>query len=251
MAEEIGRFATVAHDSRRVTSPSRRRAARTGLWRSCVARDGLPDTFGKPKSEAGAAFDQEIVDFVARARVPLMFGAYDTTAGRVQRGLFLAPDAGGPRPFAIYRKTRLFPLTERVPALLDSPRLRQALPWLGRGPRGGRAVVIPSRRPAARRSTSHHSFATTCSTRHRARRCARGADVIITLSNDSVVRVWPGRRCTAGRGVPQHRDPAAADSRHQYRHLGGDRRDRAGRRRGLDDARDGRRIDRSERRIRR
>jgi apolipoprotein N-acyltransferase len=187
MAEEIGRFAVVRTILDTYVADSAPALAHADLGLLVWPETVYPTTFGKPKSEAGAAFDQEIVDFVARARVPLMFGAYDTDGkAEYNAAFFLAPDAGGARPFAIYRKTRLFPLTERVPAFLDSPRLRRMLPWLGTWSAGGGARVIPVTTPGG---ASIHVAPLICYDvldPAIARAAAReGADVIVTLSNDS------------------------------------------------------------------
>jgi apolipoprotein N-acyltransferase len=194
MAEEIGRFAVVRTILDTYVADSAPALAHADLGLLVWPETVYPTTFGKPKSEAGAAFDQEIVDFVARARVPLMFGAYDTDGGtEYNAAFFLAPDAGGPHPFAIYRKTRLFPLTEYVPPWLDSPWLRRALPWLGTWSAGGGAHVIPVATPGG---TTIHVAPLICYDvldPGVARAAAgEGADVIVTLSNDSWFAFGPG-----------------------------------------------------------
>ncbi|MDX2167193.1 MAG: apolipoprotein N-acyltransferase [Deltaproteobacteria bacterium] len=100
-----------------------------------------PTTYGAPKSPAGAEFDAAIAAFVADADVPLVFGSYDVEAGREYNAAFaLAPRRDA--PLGIYRKALLFPFTERVPAWLDRPALRAALPWLGTWqPGGGRRTL--------------------------------------------------------------------------------------------------------------
>jgi apolipoprotein N-acyltransferase len=126
--------------------------------------------------------------------VPLIFGSYDSDgAAEFNAALFLAPDAGEPRPFAVYRKTRLFPLTERVPALLDVPWLRRALPWLGTWVSGSGAAVVPVR---LRDGSAIHVAPLICYDvldPALARASARaGADAIVTLSNDSWFAFGPG-----------------------------------------------------------
>jgi apolipoprotein N-acyltransferase len=194
MAEEIGRFAVVRTILDTYVADSAPALAHADLGLLVWPETVYPTTFGKPKSEAGAAFDQEIVDFVARARVQLMFGAYDIDGGtEYNAAFFLAPDARGPRPFAIYRKTRLFPLTEYVPRWLDSPRLRRALPWLGTWSAGGGAHVVPVATPGG--ATIHvaplicYDVLDPAIARAGAR---DGADVIVTLSNDSWFAFGPG-----------------------------------------------------------
>jgi apolipoprotein N-acyltransferase len=109
------------------------------LWSETV----YPTTFGHPKSEAGAAFDREILDVVTAAGVPFVFGTYDRDAGgEYNAAAFVAPGRG---LVGLYRKTRPFPLTEYVPAWLDGPGLRRALPWAGTWQPGSGARVFPLR----------------------------------------------------------------------------------------------------------
>lgn len=91
-----------------------------------------PTTFGVPKSAAGADLDAAIVRFVERTDVPLLFGTYDRDAGgEYNAAVLLEPHADGLPGAEVYRKRRLFPLTETVPAWLDSAFLRRHLPWVG------------------------------------------------------------------------------------------------------------------------
>jgi apolipoprotein N-acyltransferase len=107
------------------------------LWSETV----YPTTFGHPKSEAGATFDREILDTVTAGGVPLVFGTYDRdAAGEYNAAAFVAPGRG---LVGMYRKTRLFPLTEHVPAWLDGPALRRWLPWTGTWLPGTGARVFP------------------------------------------------------------------------------------------------------------
>ncbi|MBI3229492.1 MAG: apolipoprotein N-acyltransferase [Burkholderiales bacterium] len=102
-----------------------------------------PTTFGHPKSAAGAELDQTIVDIVNSAGVPFIFGTYDRDAfGEYNAAAFLAPNTG---LLGFYRKTRLFPFTEYVPAWLDSPLVRRLLPWTGNWQHGNGARVFPLR----------------------------------------------------------------------------------------------------------
>jgi apolipoprotein N-acyltransferase len=194
MAEEIGRYETVRTIIDQHVALSAPALAHEDLALLIWPETVYPTTFGKPKSEDGATFDREIADFVAHAGVPLIFGSYDHDGtAEFNAAFFLAPDAGGPRPFAIYRKTRLFPLTERVPAFLDSKRLRRAFPWLGTWSAGSGATVVQ----VALRSGQYIRVAPLICydvldpdlARESVR---RGADVIVTLSNDSWFAFGPG-----------------------------------------------------------
>ncbi|RSZ60450.1 apolipoprotein N-acyltransferase [Massilia atriviolacea] len=116
-----------------------RQRADAVLW----PETAYPTTFGNPKSEAGADFDREILDIVNAAGVPFVFGTYERdSAGEYNAAAFVQPGSG---LLGFYRKTRLFPLTEYVPAWLDGPRLRRALPWTGDWRAGNGARVFPLR----------------------------------------------------------------------------------------------------------
>jgi apolipoprotein N-acyltransferase len=146
-----------------------------------------PTTFGSPKSEDGAAFDREIAAFVARASVPLVFGAYDVDAGdEFNAAVLLAPATAGRLAFDTYRKRWLFPLIERTPTVLDASAVRRWLPWLGTwktgaGPqvlslamRDGRALRIA---PLICYDAIDPSLVIAA--------VRQGAEVLVTLSNDS------------------------------------------------------------------
>lgn len=109
------------------------------LWSETV----YPTTFRNPKSEAGAEFDQAILDIVALERVPLVFGTYDRDeAGEYNAAAFVEPGKG---LLGFYRKANPFPLTEYVPAWLDGPRFRALLPWAGTWRAGDGPRVFPLR----------------------------------------------------------------------------------------------------------
>jgi apolipoprotein N-acyltransferase len=157
------------------------------LWPETV----YPTTFGTPKSEDGAAFDRAIGAFVADRRVPLVFGAYDTADGlEFNAAVFLEPTARGVT-FDTYRKASLFPLTERVPAALEWAGLRRWLPWLGSWTPGPGPAVVPLRLPDGRTLRVAPLICYDAVQPGLALAAVRaGAEVIVTLSNDS----WLGER---------------------------------------------------------
>ena len=109
------------------------------LWSETV----YPTPFGHAKSEAGAALDREIQSIVNAAGVPFVFGTYDVdAAGEYNAAAFVEPNRG---LLGFYRKTRLFPLTEHVPAWLDGEAFRRAFPWTGTWQPGSGARVFPLR----------------------------------------------------------------------------------------------------------
>lgn len=142
-----------------------------------------PTTFAAPKSEDGAELDREIAAFAARSGVPLIFGAFeDTAAGEHNAAFFLQPDGG----VLSYRKSLLFPLTERMPRWLDSPAVRAALPWAGRWAPGPGPSAVPLRlrdgstlriAPLICYEAVHGAYA--------AQEARAGADLLLTLSNDA------------------------------------------------------------------
>jgi apolipoprotein N-acyltransferase len=116
-----------------------RQRAEALLW----SETAYPTTFGAPKSEAGAEFDREIVAFVNAAAVPLVFGTYERDGvGEYNAAAFLQPGTG---LTGFYRKTRLFPFTEYLPAWIDGAPARRLLPWAGNWTAGNGARVLPLR----------------------------------------------------------------------------------------------------------
>jgi apolipoprotein N-acyltransferase len=161
------------------------------LWPETV----YPTTFGAPKSPDGAAFDRALGAFVAGTGVPLVFGAYDAEAGReYNAAVLLEADGEGRVRFATYRKAALFPLTERVPAWLDGPALRAALPWLGTWSPGGGARTLPL--ALAGRSVRVAPLICYDALEPALVRAAvaEGAELIVTLSNDSWFAFGAGPR---------------------------------------------------------
>ncbi|WP_240359205.1 apolipoprotein N-acyltransferase [Pyxidicoccus trucidator] len=156
-----------------------------------------PTTFGTPRSEAGAELDAEIAGYVAQRGVPLVFGSYDLEGEReFNAAMFLGPSARGDTlERTAYRKTMLFPLTEWVPDAIDSPTLREWLPWTGRWKRGpgpkavsfrlrdGRSLSVA---PLICYESIFPSFV--------ADGVRQGAELLLTLSNDSWFSGTPAPR---------------------------------------------------------
>ncbi|WP_371876535.1 apolipoprotein N-acyltransferase [Pyxidicoccus fallax] len=156
-----------------------------------------PTTFGSPRSEAGAELDAEIAGYVAQRGVPLVFGSYDLEGEReFNAAMFLGPSARGDTlERTAYRKTMLFPLTEWVPDLIDTPTLREWLPWTGRWKRGpgpkavsfrlrdGRSLTVA---PLICYESIFPSFV--------AQGVRQGAELLLTLSNDSWFSGTPAPR---------------------------------------------------------
>lgn len=157
-----------------------RQRAEALLWSETV----YPTTFGKPKSEAGAEFDREILDYVNAAAVPLVFGTYDRdSGGEYNAAAFVQPGAGWS---GVYRKTRLFPFTEYLPAWLDGPGVRRLLPWAGNWTAGNGARVLPLRLADGREIPVLPLICRDDVDPGLALAGARlGAQVILTMSNDS------------------------------------------------------------------
>jgi apolipoprotein N-acyltransferase len=153
-----------------------------------------PTTFGRPKSEAGAAFDAEIAAFVARAGRPLVFGSYDVADGReFNAAVFLEPPARAPLKFATYRKAWLFPLTERVPPLLDRPAIRRWLPWMGTWTGGPGGEMVALQLPDGRQLRTAPLICYDALDAGAVLAAVRaGAEVIVTISNDSWFDHGPG-----------------------------------------------------------
>lgn len=174
-----------------------RRHADAVLW----SETAYPTTFGHPKSQAGAEFDREILANVDAAGVPFVFGTYDNDSdGEYNAAAFVQPGAG---LTGFYRKTRLFPFTEYVPAWLDGPRLRRLLPWTGNWRAGNGARVFPLRLADGREIPVLPLICLDDVDAGLAIAGARlGAQAIVTMSNDS----WFS---TAPEGARLHQSAAA------------------------------------------
>jgi apolipoprotein N-acyltransferase len=149
-----------------------------------------PTTFGSPKSEEGAEFDQDLSQFVGQRQVPLIFGAYDLEQGReFNAAMFLGPVGAVDEKrleLGVYRKTLLFPLTEWVPEVLDKPWVHGLFPWLGtwkRGP-GPRAVDFPLRGGRVLKVAPLICYEAIFPG-YVAQAARQGAELIVTISNDS------------------------------------------------------------------
>jgi apolipoprotein N-acyltransferase len=154
-----------------------------------------PTTFGHPKSADGAAFDRALARFVAGKGIPLIFGGYDAgDDGReYNAAIVLEPASSTGVTFDAYRKTWLFPLTERVPALLDGPRVRRWLPWLGTWkPGDGPMVLHVQPRDAPGLEVAPLVCYDAVDPAQSRTAAAEGAELIVTLSNDAWFADGPG-----------------------------------------------------------
>jgi len=156
------------------------------LWSETV----YPTTFGHPKSAAGAALDEQIQAIVNAAGVPFVFGTYDVDdAGEYNAAAFVEPNRG---LLGFYRKTRLFPLTEVVPAWLDGPALRRWLPWAGTWKPGNGARLLPLRLADGREIPVQPLICLDDVDAGLAIDGARlGAQVLLTMSNDAWFSAHP------------------------------------------------------------
>ncbi len=163
------------------------------LWPETV----YPTTFGNPKSPEGAAFDREIVAFagsLGMEGVPLLFGTYDRDGVReFNAAVFVSSQRSGDAAIATYRKRRLFPFTEYVPAWLDTAFLRERFTWMGTWQPGQYARLFELERadgtvvriaPLICLDAVDPGLAVQAA--------ADGADLIVTLSNDGWFAGGPG-----------------------------------------------------------
>ncbi|MYM40700.1 apolipoprotein N-acyltransferase [Pseudoduganella sp. CY13W] len=149
-----------------------------------------PTTLGHPKSSAGAALDEEILAAVADLGVPLLLGTYDRdSAGEYNAAALLQPDTGVQ---GYYRKTRLFPLTEYVPAWLDGALVRRWLPWTGSWQAGNGARVFPLKLGDGREIVFQPLICLDDVDTTLALEGARlGAQLIVSMSNDAWFTAYP------------------------------------------------------------
>lgn len=187
MRAEMGAFETVRKvlDTHYALSDEilKREKADVIVWPETV----YPTTFGAAKSEAGEAFDKEIMHFGTSRGIPLVFGAYDTDGEREYNAAFFLSAQKSPRnDYPSYRKRMLFPLTEWVPPILDSEGFREWLPWTGRWQRGPGPKVISLELADERRASVIPLICyDVLFSEFVADSAAMGADLIITMSNDS------------------------------------------------------------------
>jgi apolipoprotein N-acyltransferase len=146
-----------------------------------------PLVFGLPQSPEEKAFNSRIEDYVHRTGVPLVFGAYDAEGGRRHNAAyFLAPGGGEAIVAGSYRKLRLFPFSEAVPALLDRSWLRRRAPWMGEWSPGEGPAVIPLPLADGRLIRVAPLICYDALATGPARTAVRnGAEMILTLSNDA------------------------------------------------------------------
>lgn len=189
LARRLGSFEAVAEILETHLALSHQALAQAPLDLLVWPETVYPTTFGAPKSEDGAAFDRALGALVARTGVPLVFGAFEAEGegeAEFNAAVLLEPTGDGRVDFDTYRKAALFPLTETVPAWLDSPRLRARWPWLGRWQPGAGARVLPLRLRSGREIRVAPLVCYDATTPRLARDAARdGAELLVTLSNDS------------------------------------------------------------------
>jgi apolipoprotein N-acyltransferase len=216
---DIARYGELARSVGRFDAVARILEAHFTLSHQALATDALdlvlwpetvyPTTFGAPKSEDGAAFDRAIAAFVTQTGVALLFGAYDAEDGReYNAAVLLEPDGPERVRFATYRKAALFPLTERVPAWLDGPRVRALFPWLGTWtpPEGGERTLALGGRSVRVAPLICYDALDPALARNAVR---EGASLFAMLSNDSWFAVGAGPRLhlamAAFRSLETHR----------------------------------------------
>jgi len=187
LATTVGKFATVRGILDRHFALSSELLGRTRLDLLVWPETVYPTTFGTPKTLEGAAFDAEIAGFVNNTGVPLVFGSYDADgASEFNAAVFLEPSTDGRVSFDTYRKARLFPLTEWVPGVLGSERVRRWLPWLGTWTAGPGPEVIAVALSGGRTLRIGPLICYDITDPWVAlAEVRRGAELILTLSNDA------------------------------------------------------------------
>lgn len=154
------------------------------MWSETV----YPTTFGVPKSEAGGELDAELVDFTTKLGRPVIFGTYDLDdAGEYNSAVLLEPTPAGAKPrFSVYRKSRLFFLTEYVPWWLDFDFLAPMMPFAGHWKPGPGARVLPLRTASGREVPVQPLICLDdVDAQLTADGAALGARMLLTMSNDS------------------------------------------------------------------
>src|SRR5204862_229130 len=190
------------------------RRAAFGFWRATLAcacayvgsEWALPKLFGDTLGHGlyASAWMRQAADLAGAAGLTFLLVVANECALAGLRGLVAGPGlrrALAPAPcvvtlaFETYRKASLFPLTERVPVALESEWLRRWLPWLGTWAAGAGARVVTLALPDGRML---HVAPLICydvlDPRLALGAARRGAELIVTLSNDSWFAEGPGPR---------------------------------------------------------
>lgn len=163
-----------------------------------------PTTLGKPKSESGADFDRELLEFVRKSGRALMAGTYDREDGREFNAAVLlqADDNNETVSRQTYHKNTLFFLTEGVPDFMDVPWVRSHFPWLGSWSPGESYDLLTLNRTDGSQVLIAPLICLDAVVPALGILAAReGADLIVTLSNDT----WFGD----SRGTKLHHAVAA------------------------------------------
>ena len=144
-----------------------------------------PTTFGAPRSADGAELDDRILRFVSRRGVPLVFGTYDRDASGEYNAAALLVPRGAEIERARYHKVHPFPFSEWLPDAIDSPALRERLPWAGRWRPGRGATIWHVRTGAGDLRLAPLICYDAAFTAHTAEAARLGAQLLVSLSNDS------------------------------------------------------------------
>ncbi len=194
LREQMGTFGAVRYILDRYLGLTQTLPVEADLW--AWPETVYPTTFAKPKSHDGLLFDREIAAFVQRHQRPLIFGAYDRDDLREYNAAFaLLPEPGGGMRIQVQRKLHPFPFTEHVPQWLDSGWLRERFPWLGTWSPGTELDVVEMRGRDGTRFAVAILLCYDAILREPARLAAgAGADVLLSLSNDSWFESGTGKR---------------------------------------------------------
>ncbi len=182
MAQQFGNYLTIRTVLDTHIALSRDAMARQPLDLLIWPENIYPLSFGTPVDDEAVRLDDRIRELVIRTGVPLVFGARDQEEEDWFNAAFLLhPTEQGPLQTETYRKASLFPFVEYTPRWL-----RMEAEWLGQftaGP-GPQTFDIQMRgRPSLR------ALPLICYDAlfpgHVIRGVRQGADVLLTLSNDS------------------------------------------------------------------
>lgn len=141
-----------------------------------------PLSFGQALDEQAERLDERIRELVARSGVPLLFGARDREGEDwFNAAVLLQPGAAEQVQVDVYRKASLFPFVEYTPSWL-----RLDASWLGTYSRGPGPMVLDLQ---LQDEQSLKVLPLICYDAlfpgHVIRGVRQGADVLLTLSNDS------------------------------------------------------------------
>lgn len=187
LAEHYGAYLTVRTVMDSHIAMSREAMAARPLDLVIWPENVYPLSFGTPFDDEADRLDQRIRELVSRTGTPLLFGARDQEGDAWFNAAFLVqPGTAGAVEVDAYRKASLFPFVEYTPGFLSSGPFRFEAEWLGTftpgpGPTSFDIALSGERSLRVAPLVCYDALFPG----HVIRAVRQGAEVLLTLSNDS------------------------------------------------------------------